>query len=184
MPKLIGERVMLRDYRQEDLPEIRKWVNEAESTQYLSTTFWPPQTIVDTQEFLNRMMASSHNGCNFIIAHKEDESYIGQLDLFRLDWKLRCGELGIVIGVEMDRSCGYGAEALELMLRYAFLTLGLERVELTVDMGNVRAKHCYGKAGFVLEGVKRHAHYREGAFCDVGMMSVLRDEWLACHGRG
>ena len=184
MPKLVGKRVMLREYRQEDLPEIRKWVNEPESTQFLSTTFWPPQTIVDTQEFLDRMLAGSHKGCYFVIAHREDESYIGQLDLFRLDWKLRCGELGIIIGAETDRGRGYGSEALELMLRYAFLTLGLERVELTVDMGNARAKQCYGKAGFVLEGVKRHAYYREGEFCNVGIMSMLRDEWLACHTHG
>jgi len=184
VPKLIGERIVLRDYRQEDLQEIRKWVNDPQSIQYLSTIFWPPQSIVDTQEFLDRMMAGSHNGCCFIIAHKEGEDYIGQLDIFRLDWRLRCGELGMIIGAETDRGQGYGQEALSLILRYAFLTLGLERMELTVDMGNVHAMHCYKKAGFMLEGVKRHASYREGTFCDVGMMSVLRDEWLAyhCHG--
>lgn len=179
MPKLVGERVTLRDYRKEDLASIRKWVNESATVQYLSTVFWPPQTIIDTQEFLDRMLAGSHNGCNFVISRKEDENYIGQLDLFRLDWKLRCGELGMVIGGEEDRGQGYGTEALQLLLRYAFLTLGLERVELTVDIGNERAKRCYEKAGFILEGVKRHAFYRDGVFCDVCMMSALRDEWIA-----
>lgn len=170
---------MLREYRQDDLPEIRKWVNDASTTRYLSSRFWAPQTLLDTQQFLENMLQSSHSGCNFIIADKQDERYLGQLDLFRLDWKLRCGELGMVIGAVEDRGRGLGTEALSLMLRYAFETLGLERVELEVDMGNERAKRCYEKAGFLMEGVKRHAYFRDGAFCDIGMLSVLAEEWFA-----
>lgn len=179
MPRILGNRVMLREYRQEDLPEIRKWVNDAQITRFLSTRFWPPQTMADTQQFLDRMLESSHMACNFVIADKETQRYIGQLDLFRVDYKLRQGEVGMVIGDGEDRGRGLGTEALGLLLGYAFLTLGLERVELEVDMGNLGARRCYEKAGFVLEGVKRHAYYREGAFCDIGMLSVLREEWLA-----
>ena len=182
MPRVLGDRVMLREYRQEDLPEIRKWVNDSQVTRFLSTIFWPPQTMADTQQFLDRMLESSHAGCNFVIADRQSERYIGQLDLFRLDYKLRQGELGMVIGDGGDRGRGLGAEALRLLLSHAFLTLGLERVELQVDMDNVAARRCYEKAGFVMEGVKRHAYYRDGAFCDLGMLSVLRGEWLAQHG--
>lgn len=181
MPKVIGETVVLRDYRQEDLPEIRKWVNDPETTRFLSTRFWPPQTLLDTQQFLENIMQSSLSGCNFVIADKQDERYIGQLDMFRLDWKLRCGELGMVIGATEDRGRGVGAEALGLMLRHGFLTLGLERVELEVDMGNQQAVRCYEKAGFVLEGVKRHAYFRDGAFSDIGILSVLSAEWRQRH---
>ena len=177
MPRLMGETIMLREYRQEDLPEMRKWVNDAETVTFLSSRFWAPQTLLDTQQFLENMLQSSHNGCNFIIADKKDERYIGQLDMFLLNWKLRCGELGMVIGAAEDRGRGVGTEALGLILRYAFQTLGLERVQIEVDMGNEGAKRCYEKAGFVLEGVKRHAYFRDGAFCDIGVMSVLAGEW-------
>jgi RimJ/RimL family protein N-acetyltransferase len=173
---------MLREYRQEDLPEIRKWVNDGQVTRFLSTIFWPPQTMVDTQQFLDRMMESGNTACNFVIADRQSERYIGQLDIFRLDYKLRQGELGMVIGDGGDRGRGLGTEALGLLLRHAFLTLGLERVELQVDMGNLGARRCYEKAGFVMEGVKRHAYYRDGSFCDLGMLSVLREEWLAQRG--
>ncbi len=181
MPRLVGETVMLREYRQEDLPEIRRWVNDQETIRYLSSRFWAPQTLLDTQQFLENMLQSSHSGSNFIIADKRDERYIGQLDLFRLDWKLRCGELGMVIASPEDRGRGVGTEALGLLLEHAFQTLGLERVQLDVDMGNEAGKRCYQKAGFVLEGVKRHAYFRDGAFCDIGMMSVLAGDWRAAH---
>jgi RimJ/RimL family protein N-acetyltransferase len=184
MPRLLGKTIMLREYRQDDLPEIRKWVNDVETVKYLSSRFWAPQTLLDTQQFLENMLQSSHSGCNFIIADLKDERYIGQLDLFRLNWKLRCGELGMVIGSAEERGCGVGTEALGLILGYAFQSLGLERVELEVDMGNHAAIRCYEKAGFVLEGVKRHAYFRDGAFCDLGMLSVLSGEWRQSTGEG
>ena len=177
MPRVIGKRIMLREYRSEDFSHIRKWVNDEETVRYLSSRFWPAQTEVDTQEFLSRMLQSSHNAYNFVIADKADESYIGQLDIFRVDWRLRQGEIGLVIGRKEVRGRGYAVEALKLLQEFAFMTLGLERLELEVHMENKSALKCYDKAGFVLEGIKRHAFYSEGRFCDLGMMSILRSEW-------
>lgn len=177
MPRLLGERVMLREYQAEDIGAIRGWVNDEAVTRYLSTRYWPPQTMVDSQEFLSHMLQSSHNAYNFVIADRADGHYIGQLDIFRVDWRLRCGEIGMVIGGAQDRGRGIGREALELLKRFAFLTLGLERLEMDVHMDNLPARRCYEKAGFRLEGVKRHAFYTEGRFCDVGMMSMLRGDY-------
>ena len=179
MPVLKGSRVMLREYRSEDFASIRAWVNDEVTTRWMSTRFWPPQTEVDTQEFLSRMLQSSHNAYNFVIADAQDESYIGQLDLFRVDWRLRQGEIGMVIGKSQMRGQGFGQEALELMKRFAFSNLGLERLELEVHMDNQAAVRCYEKAGFMLEGVKRHAYWADGCFGNVGIMSILREEYLS-----
>lgn len=177
MPRLTGQNIMLREYQAEDISAIRAWVNDEGTTRYLSTRYWPPQTMVDTQEFLSRMLQSSHNAYNFVIADRETARYIGQLDMFRVDWRLRQGEIGMVIADAGERGRGIGTEALLLMQRFAFLTLGLERLELEVHMQNAAALRCYEKAGFTLEGVKRHAFFSDGQFCDVGMMSILRCEF-------
>lgn len=179
MPRLIGQTIMLREYQAEDISAIRAWVNDESATRYLSTRYWPPQTMVDTQEFLSRMLQSSHNACNFVIADRETARYIGQLDLFRVDWRLRQGEIGMVIGKSEMRGRGYGQEALALMQRFAFDNLGLERLEMEVHMDNQAAVQCYRKAGFTLEGVKRHAYWADGHFGDVGIMSILRGEYLS-----
>lgn len=179
MPCLTGRRILLREYRREDLPCIRKWVNDESTTRYLSTLFWRAQSMTDSEDFLRRMMETSHNAYQFVIADREDERYIGQLDMFSVDWRLRCGKLGLVIGSREDRGKGVGTEALRLLERFAFLTLGLERLELEVHMENEAALRCYQKAGFRLEGVKRHAFFSNGAFCDVGVMGMLREELTA-----
>lgn len=177
MPHLTGKTIILRDYRREDVPFIRQWVNDPEAVKFLSTNFWFPQSTTDTDGFVDRMMSPSQFSACYVIADKADESYIGQIDIFRIDWKLRQGEVGMVIGREVDRGRGVGTEALELLEEYAFQTLGLERLELEVHMQNERARRCYERAGFVMEGVKRHAYYSDGAFQDLGMLSILRGEW-------
>jgi RimJ/RimL family protein N-acetyltransferase len=86
---------------------------------------------------------------------------------------------GISIGEKSEWSKGYGTDALRTICDFGFGQLRLERVELDVYDDNHRAKRSYGKAGFVGEGVLRHAHYSGGRHHDVVRMSLLRDEWAA-----
>ena len=132
MPHIIGKNVMLREYRQEDFSPIRKWVNDRKTTEFLSAIFWFPQSETDTSEFLTRAMHGGQNAAFFVIADVRDESYVGQLDIFDINWKLRLGIVGIVIGSDARRGMGIGTEALLLLQEYAFGVLGLERLELEV----------------------------------------------------
>lgn len=180
MPHIIGENIMLREYREEDLPAIRAWVNDEETTRYLSGTFRAAQSVANTQDFLQRMMQG--NGAfasNFVIADRATQDYIGQVDFFQISWPTRCGTIGMVVGKKEMRGRGVGTEALKLLVRYGFLTLGLERAELDVHQDNARAIRCYENAGFRHEGRKRHAVFTDGRFRDLLQLSVLRDEWLA-----
>jgi RimJ/RimL family protein N-acetyltransferase len=177
LPYLYGKQIMLRDYRQEDLPAIRDWVNDRQTIRYLSSRFWMPQSITDTSDFLSHAMSAGTNGAYFIIAQRESEAYLGQIDLFSINWRLRSAEMGMVIAREKNRGQGVGVEAILLLLEYAFAILGLNRVELEVAAENTRALRCYQKAGFQQEGVKRKAFMVDGQYADLVMMSVLADEW-------
>jgi len=174
---MIGRRVMLREYRQDDFTAIRKWVNDRETTQYLSGIFWFPQTETDTNDFLARVMRGSPNGAFFVIADIKDQQYIGQLDIFEINWKLRMGTVGMVIGTDEHRGKGYGTEALKLLVEYAFRVLGLERLQLDVYAENIGAVRCYEKAGFVHEGTRRHAAMVDGRYSDVHMMAVIKEDF-------
>lgn len=107
MARLIGDRIVLREYRREDLPYMRKWVNDIEITQYLSNIFLYPHTLNETENFLNNILQGASNFKGFVIAHKDTEEYIGQIDLIRIDWVNRVGTLGIVIGTKDNLSKGY-----------------------------------------------------------------------------
>ncbi len=55
--------------------------------------------------------------------------------------------------------------------------MNLNRVELFVYAFNERARAAYRKCGFVEEGRRRQALYRQGAYHDFVVMAVLREEW-------
>ncbi len=178
----LGKRIMLREYRREDLPEMRKWVNDDAVTRFLSHTFLSTQTLPMTESFLDRVLDGRSLDYNFVIADRDTENYIGQVDLINLNSLDRCAELGIVIGDSEYQSQGFGTEAIGLVLEFAFLRANLQRVELWVNADNARALRCYEKAGFVWEGCRRQCHFHEGRYIDLMLMGVLREEWLAARG--
>jgi len=90
--------------------------------------------------------------------------------------------MGIGIGEREFRGKGYGRDALNILLRYAFMELNLRRVTLTVFEYNEQAIRMYQQAGFRLEGRHRQVLHREGRRWDMLEMGILREEWMENYG--
>jgi RimJ/RimL family protein N-acetyltransferase len=178
MAYLIGERIMLREYRMDDFASLRQWCNDPEITDNLSDIFLYPHTGQMTEQYLNTVIdpESEHKG--FIIAHKDTEAYIGQIDLFRISWKNRSTEMGIVIGMKEELGKGYGTEAIRLLQDFVFTRLNLNRLQLEVYDFNERAYRCYVKCGFQEEGRLRESFYFKGRYADTIVMSVLKSDYI------
>ena len=76
----------------------------------------------------------------------EEGAYIGTIELY--DVRDASATLGIIIGEKTHWNRGYGPEAIQALLGYAFGDLGLERVKLSTFADNVRARAAFRKAGF------------------------------------
>ncbi|MFS0722867.1 GNAT family N-acetyltransferase [Paenibacillus sp. 1P07SE] len=177
MPHLHGARIMLREYRLQDLPYMRAWVNNPVITCGLSDAFLYPHTMHETETFLHRVMEGEGGHRGFIIAHRDSEDYIGQLDLFEIDWKNRMAEMGIVIGDPADHGRGYGREAIGVLQQFVYHELGLNRLQLEVHEDNRAAIQCYQHCGFREEGRLRQRHYRQGRYTDLLLMGQLREDY-------
>lgn len=177
LPRLIGKRIMLREYKKEDLPYLRKWVNDSDITQYLSHIFLYPHTHNNTEDFLNSMLEGKSNVKGFVIAHKGTEEYIGQIDLIKIDWINRVATLGIVIGTKDNLNKGYGSEAIKLIQEFAFNQLNLHKLDLEVRAYNERAIQCYKKCGFIEEGRIRENYFKDGKYTDTLFMGILKSEY-------
>ena len=182
MPRMLGERIMLREFEQNDLGEMRKWITDPDSTRYLSDTFVVPQTWEQTAGFLDALLSGSKPGVHLVIADIMTGDYLGQCELMNVTDYSRKAELAIVLGPE-HQGKGYGGEAIELLLELAFCHLNLNRVHLRVSSQNARALACYERAGFAREGVLRQDSFSGGEYRDTVIMGILRDEWLRTHKR-
>jgi len=172
-----GERIVLREYRMEDLGSIKQWVNNKEITQMLSDIFTYPRSEYQSEQFVRSMIEGTSNMKGFIIAERDTEQYIGQIDLHHIDWQSRSAVLGVVIGSPQYLGKGYGSEAISVMQSFVFDTLNLHRLELELLEYNERAYRCYLACGFVEEGRLRKRQYRDGRYWDVIVMSILREEF-------
>src|SRR5699024_4648216 len=141
---------------------------------YLSNIFLYPQSKIDTENFLEYMQRGNPNNRGFVIAHKDTEEYIGQLDLLKIDWPNRKASIGIVIGTKKNLGKGYGTEAIQVLQEFAFNKLNLHKLELEVRAFNHRAIACYKKCGFVEEGHIRENFFIDGKYTDTIYMGVLK----------
>ena len=102
---------------------------------------------------------------------------VGHVGLLQIDPHSLRAELAISIGETDAWSRGYGTDAIRAVLRHAFETMGLRRIDLHTDADNARGIRCYEKCGFVREGVMRERRLRYGKPLDMVLMAVLKHEW-------
>ena len=180
MPYLHGERIRLRAAEREDITAFLRWVNDADVTENLFLV--SPMSRFEEEQWYDAMMkrpASEHVLVIEVKDQSPNDDYrpIGTCQFHNIDWRNRSAEIGIMIGEKTFWNRGYGTETMRLLLMHGFDTLNFHRIWLQVYDKNKRGIRAYEKAGFQHEGKYRQAHYQNGAYFDVHLMSVLKEEW-------
>ncbi len=176
---IYGKRIRFRAVEKDDVRKFAEWVNDPEVIEGLMLNL--PHSVADEERWFERVSQGEQAEKPMAIEIKEKRGWklIGNCGLFHIEWINSAAEFGIMIGDKSVWNKGYGTEAVELILKYGFETLNLNRIYLRVYATNPRAIRAYEKAGFVLEGTLRQAVYKHGHYVDVHTMSVLRSEWDA-----
>ena len=174
---LKGERVKLAPLKREYIEKFLEWLNDSEITQYLMR--YRPLTRDMEEEWFNNLKTEENTIIFSILLteNKDKDLLIGNCGIQDINWKDRTAVCGVFIGDKKNQGKGYGTEALRLLVKYGFNTLNLNRIELNVDDFNIRAIKCYKKVGFVEEGRKRQAVFKNGQYNDVIYMSILQMDW-------
>lgn len=177
MARIYGERIVLREYQDDDLQYMRQWVNDPDITANLSDNFLYPHSSYETESFFQTMAQGKAANKSFVIGARESLEYIGQIDLYKIDWKNRFASLAIVIGRKEYLGKGYGGEAIRMLQKFAFEELNLNRLELEAYEYNQSAHKCYVQCGFQEEGRYRNKIYKSGTYRDSIVMSILKHEY-------
>jgi RimJ/RimL family protein N-acetyltransferase len=173
---LQGERVTLRGISRDDLPRLCEFNNDL-AVELAGGGDPPyPQSLARLQaEFDQDPAKGGHDATRFAI--EVDGRCIGSCALFNANAPAQTCELGIGIGDREYWGRGHGRESIRLLLRYAFRHLNYRKVWLRVHARNERAVRAYRACGFVEEGRQRAHVWSDGAYDDLLLMGVLRDEW-------
>lgn len=102
--------------------------------------------------------------------------FVGMIRTTEIDRINRSICIGADVAPSM-RGRGYGTRIYQALLRYLFEDLNFHRVYLLVLETNKVARHLYENVGFVPEGAQRSAIWRDGAWRDYVLMSILETEY-------
>lgn len=171
-----GKQIYVRPLEEEDLPLRVKWVNDMEIRRNLMFDY--PLSLSRTKQwFRNTLMDTSK--ANFSIVDKETGRAIGMTGFIDIDFKSRRAQFYITIGEKEYWGRKIADEVIEIILRYGFVELNLNKIYLFTLPGNGRARKVYERNGFTPEGVLREHHFCVGEFQDLHQHSILRREWEA-----
>lgn len=171
---LVGDRVRLRPFREDDLDALWAMVNDEEGNRLTGTHATFTRHAVE-RWYLSR--GEHDDRVDLAIADLAEDTCVGEAVLNDIDHDNRSCGFRIALAGPHVYGQGFGSEATRLMLGHAFGRLELHRVELEVYEFNHRAIHVYTEAGFTVEGVRRDALRWDGAYHDALIMSVLAPEW-------
>lgn len=173
-----GKRINLWAIEKGDLLQNYLWGNDPEIVKLTGIT--PiPRTAWDIEKWYESLLGNP-NVQTFAIK-LNDGTYIGNVEISKIDWRCRSGELGIVIGDRKSRGKGYGKEAVLMVARYAFEELGLHRLYARVLSYNKDAQKFFESLGFKKEGTERESFLAWGRFWDVYVYSMLDEEFFKLH---
>jgi RimJ/RimL family protein N-acetyltransferase len=179
-PFLVGDRVYLRALEPEDLagPYV-EWMNDYEVTRFLETGMFPVTTAA-LQRYLEATAAPT--SVLLAIVEKSSGRHVGNIKLGPVHALHRRADLGIMLGDKRSWGRGYGREAVDLLLAYAFDRLNLNKVTLGLYADHEAALRLYEGAGFKIEGTQRQQLFRDGAYRDRHVMGILREEYVSRRG--
>lgn len=175
LPMLRGARVVLRELRASDAPSLFAMLCAEEVARFIS----PPPTSVEGFE---RFIAWTHSqrsagtyAC-FAVTIRGYDAAIGIFQLRQTEADFRTAEWGFAIGSPFWGS-GVFRESADLVLDFAFETVGVYRLEARASVQNGRGNGALRKIGAVREAILRKSFLRNGVHVDQALYAILADEW-------
>lgn len=159
-----------------------RWTHDLSLMRALSRQPAIPLSIAQLKkkyEAIEKDMDESKRMFHFTIRGKEDDRLLGFIRIEGIEWTHGTCSLKLAIGDPMERNKGYGSEALELIMRFAFNELNLYRLSAVVGDDNQAGMRFFTRHGFLEEVRRRKSLLRDGQTWDLIHLGLLRDEWQA-----
>ncbi len=179
--KLNTKRLILRDWNKKDLDDLVEGLNNLEVTKWL--IFAPyPYTKRDAKKWIkycikNSKKGNKRNSYDFAIELKANKKVIGGLSLDKINRTQGTAGGGIWLNANYHGH-GYGTEAFQEKIKFAFNKLKLRRLENGFLKGNPSSFKMQKKLGYKIEGIKRKAFkcMADGKIKDEYVTGLLREE--------
>jgi [ribosomal protein S5]-alanine N-acetyltransferase len=175
LPVLSGSMVTLRELRPSDAASLCALLTTEEVSRFISP---PPTTVEGFERFIAwtlRQRRAGSYAC-FAVTLDSTDTAIGIFQLRELEPGFGTAEWGFAIG-SAYWGTGVFQDGAELMINFAFETVGVHRLEARAAVKNGRGNGALRKVGAVQEGLLRRSFVKNGEYLDQALWTILNDEW-------
>jgi ribosomal-protein-alanine N-acetyltransferase len=174
-PVIETPRLVLREIRPEDAPEIHAIFGDPEVMRYYDAE--PTADLAAAVEIVDKLAERfrTRSGIRWGIAIRNDDKLVGTCGYNSLAVTRHRAE----IGYDLRRTHwkrGLMSEALHAMCAFGFDALGLHKIEARVMIGNVDSDRLLQRLGFRVEGLLRDRGFWKGAFHDLRVYGLVAGE--------
>jgi [ribosomal protein S5]-alanine N-acetyltransferase len=175
-PTLHTARLRLRPFGDADASDLFALHSNACVLRYWDAPPWSERARAGHFITACRQMAREGTGARLAVDRARDGTFIGWCSLNRWNPGYRSASLGYCFA-DAAWGHGYATEAARALLRWAFDTLDLNRVQAETDTRNAASARVLEKLGFVREGTLREDCVVNGEVSDSWVYGLIRREW-------
>jgi RimJ/RimL family protein N-acetyltransferase len=173
---LVGPRVLLREFRLDDVPAVLAYASDPEVTRYLAwDAYDDPGTAA---AFIRSTQAGGTTWFARAIVLRAEDRVVGGADLRIVSPRDRRGEIGYGLARAWWGQ-GLATEAARLLLRLGFEGIGLVRIEALCAVDNERSVRTLERLGMRREGRLAQYRWKKGQARDHYLYALTRAEWTA-----
>ena len=162
---IFGDKIFLRAVEESDNAMLLSLINDPDTEMMLGGSSWPVSEAEQLKWFEHQEISRDVLRC--IVALKEDGKAIGTIILSDIDQKNATGHIHIKMSKEGGRGKGYGTDAVNTMVQYAFEELRLNCIYANILSYNEASIKLFERCGFKRDGVLRQRVYKKGQFIDL-----------------
>jgi ribosomal-protein-alanine N-acetyltransferase len=171
-PILTTERLVLRQFTKEDLPEIFKLRTDARVSKYITRPDF--KSMEDAEVYIAKMtnLISNNESIIWGITKKGEDKVMGSICL----WHFRKEDYRAEVGYEMRPEFwgkGIMSEAMVAIVDYGFNTLKLHSIEAIINPDNAATIKLLTRNKFVKEAHFKEHYFHNGEFRDTGVYTLL-----------
>ena len=177
LPLLAGATVTLRELRASDAASLFALLTTEEVSRFISP---PPSTVEGFERFITWTLRQRSVGAYacFAVTLDATDTAIGIFQLRQLEPGFGTAEWGFALG-SAYWGTGVFQEGAELLVTFAFETVGVHRLEARACSLNGRGNGALRKIGAVQEGLLRKSFLKDGQYLDQALWTILDQDWKA-----
>jgi RimJ/RimL family protein N-acetyltransferase len=177
------ERLVLRPFRDEDLPALHAMHSDEVVVRWLYHEVRSEQEVRDLLERKKFGAALTEEGqwLSCAITLRESGEVVGDLSLHWVSREHRCGEVGFILAPAHQRR-GYTTEAAAALLPFAFESMGWHRLIGRTEARNTGSARVLEKLGMRLEAQLVENEWVKGEWQSELVYALLDREWRQPRG--